>query len=1451
MAISQITYSNTFSHWLISTNSLVNKMNELTDGDFYKNIGTLYLNSPNTALYVANTSVFAGNVSIGGSGDQLQVEISSPTYLRNTLHIAKATSILASGSITSNTFVSSYQLLTSIANVNSILLSSNSTILTGNVATTADTITIGNASFFGRLTSSGVTVFTGNTNISGNTTSSGRTDLSGFTTASGNTIISGNTLVTGNTSSIGRTDLSGYITASGNTVISGNTLVTGNTTSSGRTDLSGYITASGNTVISGNTLVTGNISSIGRTDLSGNITSSGNTTISGNTSLTGNTALSGNVTVSGNITVYNTINANAGILANSSITTSSIISGSDIYANTLTVNTNAVFSTSNVTIKNSNGEYYPVISTKDLSDANTNIFNAIANTNQSILTTNTAIFSYVDSNFTKLVDNTFTVPTLSATSISTANLSVTGTFFNYGITISDSNQFLFLANTGSSTSVNSEIIVNRSSSPSGANAAIRWYNTGKEWQIKDVDTGAFNKITTKNELDSANSFLYNYVVNRFTTSAVFGSDVTVSGNLIVNGATTTLNTNTLSVDDKNITLGDVVAISSIQLTATSLSNGTILVANTNALIPGMTVSKNSGTGTPASGGTILSIDSATQFTVSGNSQVVGVFDGAIGGASNTSANGGGITIKGTTDKTFNWINSTGAWTSSENIALSSGKNILLSGATSGTTTLQANSVAGGTLTLSANSGTLISTGDTGTVSTNMVAASAITNSKLAGSITNDKLSNNTVTIGSTTLSLGSTTSVLARLANISFTINASNTVLIQTPTNSANSVLTLSANTGTIISTGDTGTVTNAMLTGSIVNSKLANSSITIGTTNIALGSSNTTIRGITSLGISNTINSANGVTLIAAESGVGGNNVIIIPNQSGTLVLSGTGSTSGSIISDMIVDETILNVDISPVAAIAVTKLAAYTISGITLGNNLGNLANGSGISLSNTSYNGAKAETITVDSTVARNTSNLSYFSTTTSAQLASVISDETGTGKLVFSNNAVLVAPNIGDATASSLTVSGDLVISSNLFVNGMTTTLNTNTLSIDDKNITLGDVVAVANLSFNAASASNGILTVPSTSGLVVGMSITKISGTGAPGAGATIQSIDSPTQITTQVNNSLTGQFFASISGATEITASGGGITLKGSTDKTFNWSSNAWVSSENLNLAAGKSYYADGVQVISSTALGSINAAAVTNLNASNVSSGTLNSARLPSVYIGNTFVDLTRSAGANTLDVNISGFARTLSAVLPVTLGGTGTSVAAYCSLTANVSGTLPVANGGTGITSSGAANNILMSNGTSWVSQTMNLTGDVTSIGTVTSIANTTIINKVLTTYVSGAGVVANTDTIVQAINKLNGNDVQPWVVRTSNTTVVTGNRILADTSNGAFTITLPASPVVGNEIRIADAGGRFAANNLTIGRNSANIVGSNTDLVLDVSNSSVNLVYYNTARGWVLTA
>jgi hypothetical protein len=61
-------------------------------------------------------------------------------------------------------------------------------------------------------------------------------------------------------------------------------------------------------------------------------------------------------------------------------------------------------------------------------------------------------------------------------------------------------------------------------------------------------------------------------------------------------------------------------------------------------------------------------------------------------------------------------------------------------------------------------------------------------------------------------------------------------------------VITLPVVTGTVITSGDTGTVTNTMLAGSIENAKLVNSSITVGSTAIALGGTSTVLVGLTSV---------------------------------------------------------------------------------------------------------------------------------------------------------------------------------------------------------------------------------------------------------------------------------------------------------------------------------------------------------------------------------------------------------------------------------------------------------------------------------------------------------------------------------------------------------------------------------------------------------------------------
>ena len=63
----------------------------------------------------------------------------------------------------------------------------------------------------------------------------------------------------------------------------------------------------------------------------------------------------------------------------------------------------------------------------------------------------------------------------------------------------------------------------------------------------------------------------------------------------------------------------------------------------------------------------------------------------------------------------------------------------------------------------------------------------------------------------------------------------------------------------------------------------------------------------------------------------------------------------------------------------------------------------------------------------------------------------------------------------------------------------------------------------------------------------------------------------------------------STSSPSDAGASGGGITLKGSTDKTFNWidSTDSWTSSEHIELATNKKFRIDGVDVLTKTGLGS------------------------------------------------------------------------------------------------------------------------------------------------------------------------------------------------------------------------------------------------------------------------
>lgn len=220
-----------------------------------------------------------------------------------------------------------------------------------------------------------------------------------------------------------------------------------------------------------------------------------------------------------------------------------------------------------------------------------------------------------------------------------------------------------------------------------------------------------------------------------------------------------------------------------------------------------------------------------------------------------------------------------------------------------------------------------------------------------------------------------------------------------------------------------------------------------------------------------------------------------------------------------------------------------------------------------------------------VAKTTDKLSVFAATTSAELAGVISDETGSGVVVFGTSPAITTSlttasssfDLINANATTVNfagaalnlnvgnASGTVTIAGNLTVNGITTTVNSTTITVDDKNLELGSTASPA------------------------------------------------------------------------DAGADGGGITLKGTSDKTWNWvlANAAWTSSEHIDLAATKVIKIAGNQILSATEYAGNSATTTT---ATNVTGGAAGS-----------IVYQTGASATTTLGLGTSGHVLVAGASAPV----------------------------------------------------------------------------------------------------------------------------------------------------------------------------------------------------------
>ena len=164
-------------------------------------------------------------------------------------------------------------------------------------------------------------------------------------------------------------------------------------------------------------------------------------------------------------------------------------------------------------------------------------------------------------------------------------------------------------------------------------------------------------------------------------------------------------------------------------------------------------------------------------------------------------------------------------------------------------------------------------------------------------------------------------------------------------------------------------------------------------------------------------------------------------------------------------------------------------------------------------------------------------------------------------IFLASSDTVGISTGGTQRVTVDASGNVVISGDLTVQGATTTVESTTVTIDDKNLELG------------------------------------------------------------------------SVSTPTDTTADGGGITLKGATDKTISWinSTDAWTLSEHVNIASAKEFRIAGTKVLDATSLGSaVVGSSLTSVGT--IATGVWNGTALTSAYIGADAIDGTKIAD-NSID--------------------------------------------------------------------------------------------------------------------------------------------------------------------------------------------------------------------------
>lgn len=664
-------------------------------------------------------------------------------------------------------------------------------------------------------------------------------------------------------------------------------------------------------------------------------------------------------------------------------------------------------------------------------------------------------------------------------------------------------------------------------------------NTGTTNVNNNLDVDLDVNIDGSNLTTSVSTF--NLLNTTALTVNAFGAATLT--NIGATSGTTNIRNNLNVVGDVEIDGGDLT----VSTSTFNLANTTATTVNAFGAATTINIGAGTGTGT---GTTTINHDVIVQgnLTVNGttttvNSSEMSVDDiniilGATAAPTDAVADLGGITLKGTTDKTIVWSLTTGSWTSSENVDLAStkvykiaGSDVLTSssvltlpatvtaftnatsldiGASTGTTSINNNvdidgdlNIDGGNLTTSVTDFNLLNTNaetitafgsaDLVTVGKTGATFSILSTVQFAGDIS----VGGDISIGGGDMtSQTSSFNLLNIIVTDMFFAGASTNIQIGAATGTTNIKHNLDVDLDLNVDGGD---ITTSATTFNLLNTTATTVNAFGAATTLEIGAATGTTNINNSLDVNGDLNvDGSNLTVSAATFNLANTTATTI-NAFGAATSLNVGAATGTTTIKNNVDiNGTLNVDGNAITATSTTLSVANTV--VTTVNAFGEAT---AITLGGTTGTTNVRNSLDIDGDLNIDGGDITVGATNLN------IANTTATTVNAFGSATTI---NVGAATGNT-TINNNLIVSGDLTVNGTTTTVNSSVLTVDDINIVLGD--------------------------------------TASP----------------------------------TDATASTGGITLKGTTDKTFNWilASTAWTSSENLDVASGKVYKIGTTEVLNSS----------------------------------------------------------------------------------------------------------------------------------------------------------------------------------------------------------------------------------------------------------------------------